>query len=402
MTSRERLLTALGHEEPDRPPIDLGSLPVSGINATTYARVRDALLLNGNRIQVFDVYQMLADLDESVRQALGVDVAPVYRLVRAFSLPMDCRRPGQLADGTPCWYPEGFCPIAQADGGWHYHENNTLIARRPAACPYFELTHYPLENARTCADIDAYPLNPITPREIEFLQAQVRYWKENSDYALVGQFLGIMLEQGNFLFGQQRFMEMLALDPGLVEYFLNRVATWHIANLRVYLDAIGQDIDVIWVADDLGGQNGPLISPNMYRRLIKPSHARVYGFIRENFHGTLLMHNCGSIRAFLPDLIEIGVQAINPVQVAAAGMDAASLKRDFGQHLVFWGGSVDSQTTLPFGTTEEVVAQARERLRIFSPGGGFVFGAVHNIQEGTDPQKIIAAFRAAREWNGEQ
>lgn len=257
MTSRERLLTALAHEEPDRPPIDLGALPVSGIAATTYVRLRKALGLNDDPIRVFDVYQMLADVEEPVRQALGVDVAPVFPLIRAFSLPADRWEPGQLPDGTPCLYPEGFHPLPQPDGSWNYYENETLIARRPTSCPYFELLHYPLENARTPEDINAHPWDLMASREIDFLQAQVRYWKENSNYGLAGRFLGIMLELGNFLFGQQRFMEALALEPDLVEYFLDRVADWHIANLRVYLDAIGEDLDVILVADDLGDRTDP-------------------------------------------------------------------------------------------------------------------------------------------------
>lgn len=406
MTGRERLLTALAHEEPDRAPIDLGSMRVTGINALAYAPLREAMSktrrgggIAGDPVRIFDVNQLLAVVEEPVREAFGVDVAPVHRLKPAFGVATDRWEPGVLPDGTPCLYPEGFRPVPQPDGSWHYYEDGILIARRPASCPYFELARYPLAEAQTPEEIDAHTFPAITDREVEFLKAQVRYWRENSDYGLVGQFAGNMMDLGLFMFGQQRFLEMMALEPDLVKHFFNRAADWHVSTLRVYLEAVGTDLDVIQMADDLGGQQGPLISLDMYRRLLQPAHARVYGFIRENFHGTLLMHNCGSIRQFLPDLIEAGVQAINPVQVTAAHMDPQGLKRDFGKHLVFWGGGSDTQTVLPFGTPAEVVSQVRERMEVFSPGGGFVFASVHIIQPGTSPENIIATFETARDWS---
>ncbi|MBM3498141.1 MAG: methyltransferase, partial [Armatimonadetes bacterium] len=181
----------------------------------------------------------------------------------------------------------------------------------------------------------------------------------------------------------------------LAEAVMDLLLEAYLEVLPRFLEAVGPYVQIIQVGDDLGTQTGLQISPEMYRRLIKPRHRILYAYIREHFDGFLFLHSCGSLRELLPDLIEVGVQIINPVQTSATGMDPAELKREFGRDLCFWGGGCETQSTLRLGTPEAVAAEVRERVRIFSKGGGYVFNQVHNVLSDVPPENVVAMFRAA-------
>jgi uroporphyrinogen decarboxylase len=213
----------------------------------------------------------------------------------------------------------------------------------------------------------------------------------------MGNFGGSILEAGQGLRGWEQFMIDLAQGGPFLEALLEKLTEFHLANLARYLDAVGPCIQIIVMVDDLGTQHGLQISPQMYRRWIKPCHTRIYGYVHQHYPQIyVFLHSCGSIYPLIPDLIEAGVQILNPVQISAAGMDPVRLKREFGAHLTFWGGGCDTQHTLPCGTPAEVVAEVKRLLDIFAPGGGYVFNQVHNIQADVPPENIVAMLETAR------
>jgi uroporphyrinogen decarboxylase len=210
-------------------------------------------------------------------------------------------------------------------------------------------------------------------------------------------FGGGAFETAGWLRGLEQFYMDLALDPGLACAIVDRLLEIKLGFLERALAQIGDVLDVVGEGDDLGGQHAPLISPDMYRKLVKPRHRQLFQFIHEHSRAKIMLHSCGSIRPLIPDLIEIGVDILNPVQVSAADMDSADLKREFGRELAFWGGGVETQHVLPFGTPQEVRDDVRRRLDDLMPGGGYVFNPVHNIQAGVPACNIMAMWEAYRE-----
>ncbi|MCD6291803.1 MAG: methyltransferase, partial [Anaerolineae bacterium] len=228
------------------------------------------------------------------------------------------------------------------------------------------------------------------------LRAEARRLYQETDYAVMGAFGGNILESGQGLRGWEQFMLDLAYGGSFLETFLELLTENHLRNLERYLAAVGEYIQIIQMGDDLGTQRGPQISIDTYRRWIKPYQKRIYNWVHEHYPDIyVFLHSCGSIYAFIPDLIEIGVDILNPVQTSAYDMDPVRLKREFGRDITFWGGGVETQSTLPNGTPDDVRQQVRERLDIFAPGGGYVFNQVHNIQHGVPSENIIAMFDTA-------
>jgi len=220
--------------------------------------------------------------------------------------------------------------------------------------------------------------------------------RQKTDKAILGGFGGNLLETGQFLYRNDNFFMLLAGEPAKAHKFLDDLVEIHLANLEKYLGAVGESIDIIKFGDDLGMQSGPQVSPKMYREFFKPRHKLMWTRAKQLANVVVMLHCCGGVRELLPDLIDAGLDAINPVQISCAGMDAAELKAEFGKEMVFWGGGCDTQTILPNATPEEVRRHVKEQVRILSPGGGFVFQQVHNILAYVPPQNILAMFEAIR------
>lgn len=397
LTHRERVLLALNHEEPDRVPIDFGAMRSTGIHVSAYLKLKKHLGMEAGRPKVYDLMQMLAEPEKAVSELFGADVVQLHLLRPAFGVPIDSWKEGELPSGEKCLYPAQFEPIENEKGDKEIVSEGRPLARMPKEGFWFDFADFPLAEASSKKDIDAYPSYEIDEGEIAFLKQQVRQLKrEYPDHAVLGAFMGSVFEQGMYAFGFERYLTLLIENPQLIEYFSERAAEAHIRSLRTYFDAVGEVIDIIHMGDDLGTQNGPYISPRLYRQMIKPYHKRIYSEIhRLNPTVRLFLHSCGSVYDLIPDFIEIGVDVLNPVQTTANKMDPQTLKREFGKNIVFWGGGVETQRVLLFGTPEEVRAQVRERLRIFGPGGGFVFNQIHNILPEIPPGNIFAAYDEA-------
>jgi uroporphyrinogen decarboxylase len=394
MTSRQRVLAALNHQPTDKVPIDFGAMRCSGIHALVYNQLTRHLGISSPGAKVYDVYQMLAEPEEEVLEYFGSDVVQLMRLRPALGLRIDHYVPGKLADGSRAFFPADYAPRSENGDLLLSDKNGLAIAKMPEGGFYFEKINPPLAAAASSADIDAYSFRSLDADEERWLDRESARLAR-TDKAVLGSFGGAFLEAGNAWFGMEEFFIRLLKTPKLVKHFFTRLLEAYIADFDRYRAIVQDRVQIIQVSDDLGCQSGPLISEELYCRLIKPFHRRLYGYIRENSDMKLLLHSCGSITAFLPHLVEMGVQAVNPVQYQARDMDTVRLKKEFGREITFWGGGCDTQRILVSGSPEEVRAEAEKQIKILAPGGGFVFTQVHNIQPGVPPENIVALYEAA-------
>ncbi|MGD8794053.1 MAG: uroporphyrinogen decarboxylase family protein [Anaerolineae bacterium] len=398
MNHRQRVLAALRHQEPDRVPVDFGGTVDSTISALSYQALRRALDLPPTLTRVQDVYQYTAVVEDDVRRALGVDTAPVLDQPAEW-------RPGSLPDGTPGRFPARFRPETRPDGAQVVTDGaGTVLLKMPAGGHYFDPLHAPLAGAESVAEIDrcqawieSYDRPDHLDLAYEELAAAARALRQNSDYLLVGFFGGHIFQAAQSLRGWEQFLVDLLRNQSFARALLDRLAEANVRRFAHYAETVGRYVDVIHFEDDLGMQDRPLLRPALYRRMVKPYHARLFAFARAKSEAVLLFHSDGAVAPLIPDFIEMGIDALNPMQVSAAGMDPLVLKREFGREMAFWGGACDSQETLPFGTPAQVADEVRRRIDALAPGGGYVLAPIHNVQAGVPVENVVAMFRAARE-----
>jgi uroporphyrinogen decarboxylase len=366
VTSRERVLTSLRHQEPDRVPVDLGGSP-TGIEAEAYNGLKRRL---GLATPTTTFVRDHVEIEEPVLQHFGVDT----RYVRVGP-------------------PRGFQLRLDADNS--YLDIWGTRWCKPPSSLYFDMVGFPIPEP-TMAALKAYRWpDPHDPGRTDGLRARAQHLYEQTEYAVVLDVTGFgVFEQGWALRGFENFYTDLVAEPEFAEALMQGVADYQIALFTHVLAAVGPYVHVVMVAEDLGSQGGPLISPATYRSMIKPAQRRVWQFIKSRTNAKLFLHSCGSIRTFIPDLIELGIEILNPVQVSAAGMNPEELKAEFGKDLTFWGGGCDTQSVLTFGTPAEVEREVRGRIAALAPGGGFVFNQIHNIQPQVPAENILAMFDA--------
>jgi uroporphyrinogen decarboxylase len=389
MSSRERVLAAVNHREPDRVPIDLGGSPATGIEPGLYARLRDRLGIAGEPPQVYDIWQGLAWVERPVVEALSADVLAVPRLTQPFGTRIDRWHAWQLDDGTEVGVPANFSPVEETDGSLCIYQGGELVAKKAASSPYFDRmiefkTYDPLP------PVESFPMWIFSDEELAWVRGWAETLHAETDKALVGD-PGIILGRwGSY----QEWLLTIAADPDYVRAFYERKVENLLANLRLYAQAAGQNIDMVFFGEDFGTQKGLMISPQMFKELVAPYYKRVWDWIHQHTSWKVLFHSCGGIYPIIGTLIECGVDILNPVQITARGMDPARLKSEFGHRVAFWGGGIDTQTVLPFGSPDEVRAQVEERIRTLAPGGGFVFSTVHNVQGDVPVDNVLAMVHA--------
>jgi uroporphyrinogen decarboxylase len=378
MSSRERVNATLDHREPDRIPFDLGGSRMTGIHVRAYAGLRAALGLSEVEVRVGDLTQQLAEVDTDVMDLLGCDVRVVGP--RGAS---GYRREIIEEDGY-AWFRDewGAGRRMPLDGGM-----------------YFDTFGSPLGGEVEAAAIDAFAWPDATDpaRYVGMAEAARRIVEGEGRAVLVGSICGGLSEGLFKMRGFEDGYMDLAAEPERARQVMEKILEIKLAYWERALAELGDDVDVIGEADDLGGQDRPLFSPATYRALVKPLQAELFSFIRARTRAKVFLHSCGAIRELIPDLIEIGVDILNPVQVSAARMDGAALKREFGRDIVFWGGGVDTQRILGGGSPSEVRSEVRRRIADLREGGGFVFAAVHNIQPNVPPGNLVAMWETWRE-----
>ncbi|MBN2138803.1 MAG: hypothetical protein JW720_13425 [Sedimentisphaerales bacterium] len=401
MTSRERVMTALGHREGDRPPIDLSGHRSSGIAAIAYARLRDYLGLPKKPIRVYDVVQQLAVVDDDVLDRFRVDT---IELGRGFAQDDESWIPWTLPDGTPCYVP-AWTRIERDANRWLIRsKSGTVLAHMPDGTLYFEQTHFPFlkgddhpEKIHATLEECMWTAvaSPPGPIDDAALRQGAKRLRERSDRAIIGLFGGNLFEIGNFLYRNDQFMMLLAAEPKRAHRFLDKLVEIHMQNLERFLGTVGDCIDIILFGDDLGMQTGPIMSPAMYREFFKGRHQLLWKRAKELANVKVMLHCCGGVRELLGDLIEAGLDAINPVQISCVGMNAAELKAEFGKDITFWGAGCDTGNLLGNGTPETIAEHVKKQIEILRPGGGFVFQQVHNILANVPPENITAMLDAA-------
>jgi len=415
MTSRERVTRALNHQEPDRVPLDLGSSLTTGIMVSAYAELRAKLGVNGTPPKVVDLLQMLADVELAVLEKLGCDVVPLLPPVGFFGIAAEDWKPWRTFDGAEVLVPGRF-NYTEDEGGDLLLSPGGDTAKRPRGrMPkdghYFDIIPYqqPIDWDNLNPDEFAEQFQPLSDETLEHLRARADHLHRNTDYAILGGFgggsLGDMplvlaseLESPKGIRKYDDFLVAHITHPDYITGIFARQTERAIENLKLYREAVGDRIAAIFVSGtDFGTQRGEFISPDLYRELYLPFHKLMNDWIHRHTDWKTFYHCCGSIYRLIPSFIEAGVDILNPVQCSAANMEPERLKREFGDRVVFWGGGVDTQHTLPFGAPEQVAREVAARIRAFAPGGGYVFNSVHNIQAGTPVENILAMFQAARD-----
>jgi len=399
MTSRERILLTLKHEEPGRVPIDLGGMRSSGIHAIAYNKLKRYLNCEDKSVKIYDLGQQLAIVDNEIRERVFSDVVELKRLDGGFGTRIDnWKRFDMFPDGGEYYVPADFNPKVLADGSFAAEKDEKVVALMPKGGYYFDNIYAPLANVSDRKEIDIILSYKITDEELDFLEVQAREIKKNIDCAILGSFGGNFIEMGHTLFGYQEFMERLILGKSFIEYFLSKLEEKYLEELERYLNRVGKYIDIIVLGDDYGTQEDLQISIKMFRQLFKPHMKALCDFIKKKSDVYIFLHSCGAVSKLIPDFINAGIQILNPVQTNAKGMSPEFLKREFGKDIVFWGGGCDTQRILPFGTLEEVEDDVKKRIDIFAPEGGFVFAAIHNIQKEVSPAKVLRLFDTARDY----
>jgi uroporphyrinogen decarboxylase len=411
MTPRDRVLATVEHREPDRLAVDLGSTPSSGISVVAHANLVKHLGLADQRTRAYDVVQQLAQPSDELLDRLDIDAVDIGR---TFNAADDDWKPMTLPSGVEIEIPAWFDPVHQADGAWEaFTDDGLRIAAMPLGANFFDQTYFPyldgypddfsgLSSALSKVQWSALAHSPWDhagdPDFWGTLRRNTIELRESTDRALMAVVGCNLFEWGTFVRRIDNFLMDLVIDTANVERFLDALMEIHLETLGKMIDAVGDLVDVIRFGDDLGTDNGPIMSPDTYRAIFKPRHAALNAYVHEQSDLKTFLHSCGSIHALLPDLIEAGVDIINPVQISAQDMEPERLKADFGDDITFWGGGADTRKVLPGGTPDEVKDHVRYNIETFAPGGGFVFVPAHNMLPDVPPQNIVAMFEAVDEY----
>ena len=379
MTSRDRVLAALNFRTPDRVPIDLGGFQ-SGIHKKAYLELL-RYLERDEEIVMLDPVQQLVKPSEEILELLKVD----FRYVTAKG-------------------PKGFDGTIRQNfrKGKLRHdlrdEFGVVWSMPDEQQLYMDISYHPLAEA-SIEDIESYPFpDGSDPSRFEGVREEVLRIQENTPYAVSTGIGGVVYEICWYMRGLERwFMDMME-NPSFCEALLDKVLKFWLDYYTGFMKEIGDIIDVVMIGDDLAGQSGPLFPPEFYRSVVKPRQKKLVQHIKSLTSSKIWYHTCGAVVEYIPDLMDNGIDILNPVQITAKGMDPEFLKNSFGKELVFWGGGIDSQHILPFVSPDEVRANVKVNMEAFKPGGGYVFNNVHNIQAGVPPENIVAMYEAAYEY----
>jgi len=379
VTSRERVLAALGHTEPDRVPIDLGGNQ-TGIHKFAYQALLEHLGLHEPSV-IMDAVQQLALPSEAVLERLRVDTRYVWA-------------------GGAASFEGGIVQRERGGRLWHDLTDEFGVTwSMPDDDPYYmDISHSPLAGL-SLDEILEYPFpQGDDPSRFVGLRDRVIELRETTPYAVVSGIAGVVYETCWYMRGMENlFMDMIE-RPEIPDAIIDRMLAFWLGWFRLFLDEVGDVIDVIMIGDDLGGQDGPLFPPRIYRSIVKPRQKRLVQYIKSRTQAKIWYHSCGSVIDYIPDLLDNGIDILNPVQISARGMEPARLKAEWGDQLCFWGGAIDAQHVLPNASPAEVREHVRRNVEVFKPGGGYVFNNVHNILADVPPENILAMFDAAYEF----
>ena len=417
MNSRERVEATIRHEEPDCVPLDLGGSAVTGMHVSTVYALRQALELDplGVPVKVVEPFQMLGEIKPDLWNALGIDVAGLNTKNNMFGFENTGWKPWTLFDGTPVLVPDGFNTKPDPEGDILMHpqgdSDSKPCARMPKGGFYFDaIDRQPTIDWRNLDPEDNLEeFGPISQGDLDYLEREARRLYEETDKAILANFggtsfgdialvPGLQLREPRGVRGAKEWYMCHVRRPDYLLDLFERQCVIALDNLEMIHRAIGDRVSAVFVTGtDFGSQTRPMLSKLTYDKLYKPFHRRVNEWIHEHTSWRTFIHSCGAVESFIGGFIDAGFDILNPVQTSASNMDPTGLKAKYGDKITFWGGGVDTQSTLPFGTPEEVSKQVHDRLRTFSQEGGFVFNTIHNVQPNISVDNILAMYSSFRD-----
>ena len=410
MTSRERVMAAIGHKQPDYVPLDLGSTPSSGISAIAYNNLKKHLGITGGQTRIYDVVQQVAQPEMEILDRFGVDVLDIGRV---FNEKDEDWHEVTLADGSIGHYPNWFHPEKQPNGDYHvYDEEGTLIAKMPVGATFFDQTYFPYveDYPDNYEDLDHQmgkvlwsalvhsPWDHGGDKDFyKTLREKTLKLRESTDKALMITCGCNLFEWGTFLRRIDNFLMDTYADEENVKALVEQLMIRHMATLEKVCESVGDIVDILRFGDDLGMDTGMFMSREKYQTLFKPYHTKLNEYVHKHSKMKTLLHSCGSIYPIIPDLIEAGYDVLNPIQTTAYQMDPEVLKREFGKDITFWGGGCNTRTILNHASPREVYEYSRRMIDIFNQDGGFVFNQEHNIMPDVPPENILAMYQAVED-----
>lgn len=411
MTSRERILAAINHQEPDYVPLDLGATPSSGISAIAYNNLKKHIGMTEGHTRTFDVVQQVVIPEDEIIDRFGVDVIDIGRV---FNEKDEDWYDYTLADGSTAQYPKWFRPEKQPNGDYLVHDaEGTLIARMPVGATFFDQTYFPYvdDYPDDYSDLDhqmgkvlwsALVHSPWDhsndPDFWKTLREKTLALRAKTDKALMITCGCNLFEWGTFLRRIDNFLMDTYADPENVEELIEQLMERHLATLKNVCESVGDIVDILRFGDDLGMDTGMFMSREKYQELFKPHHTKLNEYVHTHSNMKTFLHSCGSLYPIIPDLIEAGYDCLNPVQTTAYQMDPAVLKREFGKDITFWGGGCNTRSILNRSTPKEVYDYTTKMLEIFAPGGGYVFNQEHNIMPDVPAENLLAMYQAVADF----
>lgn len=417
MNSRERVRLALDHQEPDRIPLDLGASPVTGMHVSTVYALRQALRLDepGAPVKIIEPYQNLGEIKPDLIQALGIDVVGVSPPGTLFGFKNEGYKPWTGFDGIPVLVPKGYNTEPEPNGDILMYPEGDKSAppsgRMPEGGWYFDtiVRQPPLDAAALDVQDNLEEFGFISDKDLEYFRQEIGRLYDDTDKAILANFGGTAF--GDISLVPTPWLKRPRGIRDMEEWYISTVTRQDyvrsiyeqqcevaLENLARLYEAVGDRVTAVYMSGtDFGTQRGLFMSPKTYRALYKPFQKRLNDWVHEHTSWKTFMHSCGSVMALIPDFIEAGFDILNPVQWTADDMDPATLKARFGDRATFWGGGVDTQNTLPFGTPDQVRDQVRECIKTFGPGGGFVFNTIHNVQPQVPVENVLAMYETLRE-----
>ena len=412
MNSKERVLAAINHKQPDRVPVDLGATPSSGISVVAYLNLLKYLGIDNLKNHVYDVIQEVTQPEMELLKRFKVDILDIGRF---FNKDENKWQKLELINGYPGLYPKWFNPVKQPDGVWLAPgKTGEYIGKMPVGATFFDqlifpyIDGYPDDFKNISHDMSRVlwggfgftPFDRIDEKNFwKLLRETIIEEKSKTDKALI---IGVgckLFEWGTFLRRFDNFLMDLYMEPANVHRLLDKLMEGHMDFLSKVCEAIGDVVDVIKFGDDLGTNSGPFIPNEIYNEFFKPRHKILCDYVKANSSAHTFLHCCGGIYELIPELIEAGFEILNPVQINAVNMEPERLKKEYGRDVTFWGGGINTQSILNRATPQQVKDSVKHNLEIFSKDGGFIFAAVHNILPDVPPQNIVAMFEAIEEFN---